>query len=109
MEQLDLIDDRKTAQQIVSRCVSKGYGLARAKQALYEKKIPKEFWEEVLADYPDQLDAITDYLQHHITDPRDQKQVRKATDALIRKGHSYAAVRRGLGQLDFNVEPLEEF
>lgn len=109
MEQLELIDDRKTAQQIVSRCISKGYGLARAKQSLYEKKIPKEFWEEVLADYPDQMDAIMDYLQNHITDPRDQKQVRKATDALIRKGHSYATVRRGLSQLDFDVDSLEEF
>ena len=36
---LDLLDDRKTAEQIVSSCVRKGYGLARAKQALYEKKM----------------------------------------------------------------------
>ena len=109
MEQLDLIDDRKTAQQVVSRCISKGYGLARAKQALYEKRIPKEYWEEALAAYPDQLGAIFDHLRSHVKDPGDQKQVRKAVDALIRKGHSYGTIRKALDQLDLEVETLEEF
>ena len=38
MAELDLIDDRKTAEQVVSSCIRKGYGLSRAKQALYEKR-----------------------------------------------------------------------
>ena len=42
MSQLQLVDDRRTAEQIVERCAAKGYGVARAKQALYEKRIPKE-------------------------------------------------------------------
>ena len=36
MEDLHLVDDRATAEQVVSSCISKGYGLMRAKQALYE-------------------------------------------------------------------------
>ena len=35
MSEMSLLDDSKTAEQIVSRCITKGYGLARAKQALY--------------------------------------------------------------------------
>ena len=50
MEDLHLIDDRNTAEQVVHSCISKGYGLARAKQALFEKRIPKEYWEEALAE-----------------------------------------------------------
>ena len=34
MEQMHLVDDRNTAEQVVHSCISKGYGLARAKQAL---------------------------------------------------------------------------
>ena len=109
MNSLELIDDRKTAEQIVSRCIGKGYGLARAKQMLYEKRIPKEYWEQALADYPEQTESIEAYLESHITDPNDQKQIRKVTDALIRKGHSYGAIRRALEQIDFDLEPLEEF
>ena len=35
MEDLHLVDDRATAEQVVHSCIAKGYGLARAKQALY--------------------------------------------------------------------------
>ena len=41
MEDLHLVDDRATAESVVHSCISKGYGLQRAKQALYEKRIPK--------------------------------------------------------------------
>ena len=56
MCELNLLDDAKTAEQVVHSCIRKGYGIARAKQALYEKRIPKEYWEDALADYPDQTD-----------------------------------------------------
>ena len=108
LEQLHLLDDAKTAEQIVHSCIAKGYGLARAKQALYEKRIPKEFWDEALEAYPDQSDAITAFLKSRITDPEDERQVRKATDALIRRGHSYTNIRRALQQLSVDEEFLEE-
>ena len=96
MEELNLLDDKKTAEGIVSRCISKGYGLARAKQALYEKRIPKEYWQEVLADYPDQTDSIRVYLDAHLPAEPDRKEMKKVIDALLRKGHSYSAIRRVL-------------
>ena len=108
MEDLSLIDDRKTAEQVVSRCISKGYGLARAKQALYEKRIPKEYWEEALADYPDQSDAITDYLTSKLSSDSDEKDIRRAIDALIRKGHTYGNIRRALDKLSFDTDELPE-
>lgn len=94
MSELSLLDDRKTAEQIVARCISKGYGLARAKQALYEKRIPKEYWQEVLEDYPDQEEAIREFIARHLPEDGDQKAVKKVVDALLRKGHSYSAIRR---------------
>lgn len=108
MAELELVDDLKTAQQIVDRCVSRGYGLQRAKQALYEKRIPKEYWQQVLEDYPDQTDAITDYLRQHIIDPADEKQRRKAIDALIRRGHSYTQIRKGLEDLSLSADEFPE-
>ena len=109
MCQLELVDDKKTAQQIVQRCISKGYGLARAKQALYEKRIPKQFWEEVLEDYPEQTDAILDFLRNRLGQQHDQKELRKAVDALMRKGHSYQQVRKALQQLGEEPDFQEDF
>ena len=108
MEDLHLVDDRATAEQVVSSCISKGYGLARAKQALYEKRIPKEYWDEALADYPDQTGKITAFLKSRLDADSDEKQVRRAVDALIRRGHSYGTIRRALDALSFDTEDFQE-
>lgn len=108
MEDLHLVDDRATAEQVVSSCISKGYGLARAKQALYEKRIPKEYWDEALADYPDQTEKITAFLKSRLVADSDEKQVRRAVDALIRRGHNYGTIRRALNALSFDTEDFQE-
>ena len=108
MEELKLVDDRETARQIVARCAAKGYGVARAKQALYEKQIPKACWEDALEDYPDQTDYILKFLRGRIADPAEPSQVRRAVDALMRRGHSYGQVRRCLEQLGSDAEEFPE-
>ena len=108
MEEMHLVDDRETARQIVARCVARGYGLARAKQALYEKKIPKQYWDEVLEDYPDQMESIVSFLRNRLSDDADMKAVRRATDALIRRGHSYGEVRKALSLLSMDADDFSE-
>ena len=108
MEDMHLVDDRATAEQVVSSCISKGYGLMRAKQELYEKRIPKEYWDEALADYPDQTEKITAFLKSRLDADSDEKQVRRAVDALIRRGHSYGTIRRALDALSFDTEDFQE-
>ena len=96
MEEMDLLDDEKTAEMIVHRCAAKGYGIARAKQALYEKRIPKAYWESALENYPDQTEYIRTYIADHLPSQPDPKAVKKVIDALLRKGHSYGDVRHVL-------------
>ena len=108
MEELHLLDDRNTAEQVVHSCISKGYGLQRAKQALYEKRIPKKYWEEALEGYPDQWDRIESFLKSRLDADSDQKQVKKAIDALIRRGHSYGIIRQVLKELSFDTEDYIE-
>ncbi len=108
MEQMQLLDDAQTANAIVERCIRKGYGLSRAKQALYEKRIPREYWDAALADYPDQSECISDFLRAKLTGDSDRNEVRKAIDALIRRGHSYGVIRRCLNDLDFDTDEYPE-
>ena len=109
MSELNLVDDRKTAEQIVHKCIYKGYGLSRAKQVLYEKRIPKEFWEDVLADYPDQTEKILEFLKSRLDGESDEREVRRATEALLRKGHSYQEIRRAMAQLSFDADFQEDY
>ena len=108
MEQLNLVDDRETAQQVVRRCISKGYGIARAKQMLYEKRIPKELWEEALQDYPDQSDSISDYLRSRLHGDWEERDLKRTVDALLRRGHSYADIRKALEKLRLDADTFQE-
>ena len=108
MEDLNLLDDRKTAEQVVSSCIRKGYGIARAKQALYEKRIPKDLWQEALEDYPDQTEAIVAFLRTRLGNSREDRDLRRAMDALVRRGHSYGEIRRALQELSVDSEDFRE-
>lgn len=105
MADLNLIDDAQTAQQLVSRCAARGYGISRAKQVLYEKRIPKEYWQDALEDYPDQSDHIMTFLRSKLGADADERQRKRAIDALLRRGHSYSEVRKAMRQLDFDDFP----
>ena len=109
LEDLNLVDDRATAKQIVERCIYKGYGLQRAKQALYEKQIPKSLWEEALENYPEQTERIADFLRSKLKDPDDPRQVKRAIDAALRRGHSYGDVKRALEQIGTESEFEEDY
>ena len=108
MSDLNLLDDARVAEQVVSRCISKGYGLARAKQALYEKKVPKAYWDDALEHYPDQTDKIEDFLRSRLDADSNDKEIKKAIDALLRRGHSYGTIRRALNELSFEAEEFPE-
>ena len=108
MSEMDLLDDGKTAEQVVHRCISRGYGINRAKQMLYEKRIPKDYWDDALSDYPDQQEWIESFLRSRLTEGRDEKQIRKAIDALMRKGHPYGVIRSVLSRLSWDDAFLEE-
>ena len=49
---LSLLDDEAAARQIVRSGTAKGYGAARIRQMLYAKHIPRELWDEALAELP---------------------------------------------------------
>ena len=108
MSEMNLLDDTRTARQLVESCIRKGYGLSRAKQALYEKQIPKELWEEVLADYPDQTERILQFLRSRLGNAWEPRDLKRATDALLRRGHSYSEIRRALEGLEADLEDFRE-
>ena len=108
MTDLNLLDDSRVAEQVVQRCISRGYGLQRAKQALYEKKVPKQYWDAALADYPDQMEEIVDFLRSRLGQEYDQRELKRAVDALMRRGHSYAVVRKALSRLQLDHEDFPE-
>ena len=108
MEEMQLVDDAETARQIVSRCAARGYGLQRAKQALYQKRIPKYLWEDALVDYPDQIEYILSFLREKLSRFDDSKEMKRAVDALLRRGHTYSEIRSAIRILALDGDEIPE-
>lgn len=106
LDELHLLDDRQVAEQVVRSGAARGYGAARIRQMLYQKHVPKELWDEALQQLPQQDDAIDEFLQRRFRGIRpDRVQCKKATDALLRRGHNWADIRRALER----YAPEEDF
>lgn len=99
LEDLNLLDDRKTAQQLVASAVRKGYGRNRIKQILYQKGIPRELWEEALEELPEPEGAIEQFLSGKLRGRTpDQKEWKKLVDALMRRGYRWSEIQPVLGR-----------
>ena len=99
LSDLNLLDDAETARQIVSRGVARGYGAERIRQMLYEKRIPRQYWEEALETMPDMSEALMTFLEKRLGAEPDEKQVRSAAAAAIRRGYTWSQVREALEKL----------
>ena len=103
------LDDAATAAQLVDSAVRKGYGRARIQNILYEKKIPKELWEDALARVPQMDDTIDRFLAARLRGKApDEKLVKKTVDALLRRGFGYGEIRDGLRRYETELEDITE-
>lgn len=97
LDELHLLDDEQLAEQIVLSGAARGYGAARIRQMLYEKRIPRELWERALEKLPPQENAIDTFLQRRFRGTKpDKKELKRTTDALLRRGHSWGDIRSAL-------------
>ena len=104
LTELKLLDDAETARQIVARGAARGYGAERIKQMLYEKRIPKQYWEDALSAMPDMSEALEAFLRKRLGEEPDEKTVRSAAQAAIRRGFTWNEVRQALERIRTNEE-----
>lgn len=105
LDELHLLDDAAVAEQVVQSAVRKGYGRRRIEQILYEKRIPREYWQDALAAIPD-MDGALDNFLHRALDGKavDDKLLKRTTDALLRRGHSWSDIRAALTRYRADLE-----
>ena len=108
LRELGALDDEAMARRIVQRCVDKGYGRDRIRQELYRKGIPRQYWEEALADLPDMSEAIDRFVAQRLRGKEpDQKELNRLIAALQRRGHGWEAIHAALGRYTDLLEDYE--
>ncbi len=106
LDELKLLDDRAVADGIVRSGLAKGYGEARIRQMLYEKRVPKGLWDAALEQLPPLDDAIDAFLRKRFKGKTpDRAECKRATDALLRRGHRWSDIKSALAR----YAPDEEF
>lgn len=92
---LHFLDDAQYAGMVVRHCAGKGYGARRVREELRRRKIPKELWDEALSALPEQDGTLQKLLRSRMrgADWDDRAALKRATDALLRRGFGWEEIR----------------
>jgi len=104
MEAIGAINDADYAAMLVRHCASLGYGPARIRDKLYEKGVPRELWEEALEEAPDNAAQIDRFLEQKLRGRQpDEKEKKRLSDALLRRGYPWGDVKAALNRLGAEI------
>ena len=105
MEELGAVNDAAYADVIVRHYGGMGYGAMRVKQELQRRGVPKELWDEALLQLPDPQQAIERFIQSKCKGAvPDRAQMKKLSDALLRRGFSWNDIRPVLNRMGEDIE-----
>lgn len=106
MLELRLIDDGEYARMLVRHYAAKGYGARRVRDELYRHKVNREHWDAALEEMPEADDTLDRLLASRMrgAPPSDRAAVKKASDALVRRGYSWEEIRSALYRYESEYE-----
>ena len=96
MEELGYLNEREYAGRIVRHYAAKGFGERKLRDELYRRGIPRALWDEALEQVEDNAPAIDAFLEKKLKGGHDPKAVKKASDALARRGFSWSEISDAL-------------
>lgn len=105
LEELGYLNDAEYAKQVVKHYSAKGYGEHKVKEELFRRGVPKEFWDAALLEAVESEEGIDAFLQKRFKGCQpDQKELKRASDALARRGYRWNEIREGLNRYGAGIE-----
>lgn len=106
LSELGYLDDGQYAKTLAAHYAAKGYGPYKIKDELYRRGIPKELWDAALEQIPDPADGLDALLAKRLrgTENPDRKELKKAGDALARRGYSWREISAALRRYGAEIE-----
>ncbi len=97
---IGFLNDETYAAMLVRHCAAKGYGARRVRDELYRRKVPREVWDAAMDEMPQQDETIDRLLRSKLRSAEpDRAELKRATDALARRGFSWEEIRAALERL----------
>ena len=105
LEDLGYLDDAEYAKTVARHYSAKGYGERKVKDELFRRGIPRQYWEEALWEAQPPEDGVDAFLQKRFRGQiPDQKELKRASDALARRGYNWSEIREGLNRYGAGIE-----
>ena len=104
--ELGFVDDARYAPIVVRHYAAKGYGAQRVRGELQRRGIPKELWDAALAEMPAQDETVDRVLRTRLrgADPDDRAALKRAADALLRRGYGWDEINAAVERLRAELE-----
>ena len=105
MEELGYLNEPEYAGRIVQHYARKGFGERKIRDELYRRGVPRELWDEALAqiEEEDNVFAIDAFLEKKLKGSHDPKDVKRASDALARRGFAWPEISDALRRYGMEV------
>ena len=105
LEEIGALNDAAYAAALVRHYSARGYGRRRVEQELFRRGIDRDLWPEAQEEAAPASDAVDAFLRGklHGRAP-DEKERKRLSDALLRRGFSWDEVRGGFARLGAELE-----
>lgn len=97
LEDLGYLNDGEYGKSIVRHYSAKGYGERKLRDELYRRGIPRDLWDESLTEAVASEDGVDTFLCQKLKGARpDQKELKRVSDALSRRGYRWNEISEGI-------------
>lgn len=105
LEDLGYLNDGEYAKTVARHYSAKGYGDRKLKDEFFRRGIPRQYWEEALLEAQEPEEGIDAFLQRRFRGQTpDQQELKRASDALARRGYNWSEIREGLNRYGAGIE-----
>ncbi len=105
LEDLGYLNDGEYAKTVARYYSAKGYGVHKVKDEFFRRGIPRRYWEEALEETQEPEEGIDAFLRKRFRGKSpDQRELKRASDALARRGYNWGEIREGLNRYGADIE-----
>ena len=99
LEDIGAVDDAAYAAAVARDYGRRGYGPARVREELRRRGVPRELWDEAMAEIPESDEILDALIRKKCRgDLSDPKELKRVSDGLLRRGFSWGEVRAALSR-----------
>lgn len=106
LERLGYLNDEQYAKTLASYYVNRGYGPRKIRDELYRRGVPREYWDGAMDDLEPDTGAIDAFVASRLgrIEHPDRKDVKRVSDALMRRGYSWSDISAALRRYTDDLE-----